>query len=424
MPQQPLHRTLAGIDPFDPEVIESPWGFFAALRREAPLYEMPNRAYFVISRYDDVMRAVMDTRTFSSNLVSVLLQAHSDSSPAFVDMGMTDDEASDAAGLVDVLAIADPPAHTSQRRVSNRAFTIRRVAKMEDGIRELAQELVDRFIQRGSCDWVGELAVPLPMTIIARLLGLPTGDIPQLKKWSDHSVALLSGVNTEDELVEHGIEIAGMVAYLDRQVERIRQDHTDGVISDLIRESETDNESLSRSQIISILVQLLTAGNETTTSLIGSAMLLLLRTPGLQNELRRHPELIEPFIEEALRIESPFHGHFRLVKKDTSIGGIPLPAGSRVMLLWSSANRDEHQFADAGAVDLKRRKPRGHLAFGYGIHHCIGAALARAEARIALETILRRTNRIALSPDNDFRHVKSLFVRSLKSLNIEFEQAS
>lgn len=420
MPEPATAQPLEQFDPYDPEVIESPWAFFAALRREAPLYEMPNKAYYVISRYEDVMRAAMNTDMFSSNLVAILLQDSAEAAPEFLDMGGAGHSDSDTAQPVDVLAIADPPNHTNQRRVSMRAFTSRRVAAIEGEIRKLAEGLTEQFIHRGGCDWVRELAVPLPMTIIVRLLGLPESDIPKLKAWSDHSVALLSGVNTSDELIEHGLEITQMIEYLDQQVKRIREDRTDGVTCDLIDASDSDEQPLSRNEIVSILMQLITAGNETTTSLIGSAMHLLLTTPGLQQRLRAHPEEIEPFIEEALRLESPFHGHFRLVREDTTIGGRPLPAGSRVMLLWSSANRDEDQFERAGQINTKRSRIRSHLAFGYGIHHCIGAALARAEARIALETILRRTEQLSLSADNDFRHVKSLFVRSLERLNIAF----
>lgn len=411
-------QALSEINPFDAEVIESPWEFFEALRREAPLYEMPNKAYYVISRYEDVMRAVMDTDTFSSNLVAVLMQQDCDGPLAFLDMGVGGQQDENGPGVVDVLAIADPPEHTVQRRASNRAFTLRRVAQMEADIRQLAESLTDQFIAEGRCDWVQALAVPLPMTIIVRLLGLPEADIPQLKRWSDHSVALLSGVNTEAELIEHGLQIMHMVTYLDQQVERIANDGTDGVIRDLLDAS--DAEHLSQRQITSILVQLITAGNETTTSLISSAMHVMLKTPGLQQQLRAHPDQIDTFIEEALRLESPFYGHFRLVKKDTQVQGKPLPAGSRVMLLWASANRDGAQFSQQDTVDMQRAKPRSHLAFGYGIHHCIGAALARAEARIAFETILRRTQHIQLAEDNDFQHLHSLFVRSLKRLNVEF----
>lgn len=419
-----MRKSVAEFDPFDPEVIESPWEFFEALRREAPLYELPNKAYYLISRNEDVMRAVMDTDTFSSNLVAILLQDSAEDAPQFINLVNPDNKNNDDTGPLqsaDALAIADPPAHTRQRRVSNRAFTMRKVGAMEDHIRRLAHELLDPILLRGHCDWVKEFSVPLPMTIIVRLLGLAEADIPQLKIWSDHSIALLNGINSSEEFMQHGIAAAQMMEYLAQQVDRAKQNPGEDVIGNLIKESALDAQALSRNEIVSILTQLLTAGNETTTSLIGSAVMLMLKTPGLQQKLREHPEQIETFIEEALRLESPFHGHFRLVKKDTQIAGQPLPAGSRVMLLWSSANRDEHAFPCSHQLDMQRDKPRAHLSFGYGIHHCIGASLARSEARIALETLLMKTRDIRFSPDNDFRHVPSLMVRGLQKLNLELE---
>jgi cytochrome P450 len=259
------------------------------------------------------------------------------------------------------------------------------------------------------------------MTIIVRLLGLPEEDIAQLKVWSDHSVGLLNGINTAEDVMRHSAEVFNLVQYLSVRVELTRQNRTEGVILDLIDEAESGSDNINRNEIVAILLQLLTAGNETTTSLIGSAMLMLLKSPELQQELRNHPEKIEPFIEEALRTESPFFGHFRLVKKDTHIGGQPLPRGSRVMLVWASANRDESVFKSASAINIDRERPRSHIAFGYGIHQCIGAALARAEARIAFETMLGRTRHLQLSDGEEPHHVPSLFVRSLGRLHIEFK---
>ena len=292
---------------------------------------------------------------------------------------------------------------------------------MQDDIRALVNELLEPILSRGQCDWVKEFAVPLPMTIIIQLLGLPLEDLPQLKVWSDLAISLLSGINTADELVQKGVEVAKILDYLAEQVEIAKLNPREGVISDLIRESADDSEALSHKEIVAILVQVLTAGNETTTSLISSAMMLMLKTPGMQQQLREHPDRIEAFLEEVLRLETPLLGHFRLVKNDTQVGGRDLPAGSRVMLLWASANRDEEAFTSPDVIDLERSKRRAHLGFGHGLHLCIGAALARMEARIALETLLARTRHIALAPHNDFRHVPSLMVRGLRELTLQVE---
>lgn len=179
---------------------------------------------------------------------------------------------------------------------------------------------------------------------------------------------------------------------------------------------------MSRGELISIIAQLITAGNETTTSLIGTAVMRMLRTEGMQQTLREQPEKIPAFIEETVRLDTPLKGHFRLVKKDTEVAGQPLPSGSRVMLLWASANRDDREYPAADQFDLDRfSKPSVHFSFGYGIHHCLGAPLGRAETRIALETLLARTKHIELGPDNDFHHVPSLLVRSLRKLDLHIE---
>lgn len=404
------------INPFDPEVVESPWEFFGLLREQSPVYQLPNKAYYLVSRYEDVMQAVMDTETFSSNLVSVLMTGDdANDSPDMLNLaGGMDGEAQ----ATDVLAIADPPQHTRQRRVANRAFTMRRVKAMDENIRALSHSLIDQF-ERWEVDWVKDFAMPLPMTIIIQLLGFPLADMDKLKRWSDASVALLSGINSPEQLVEHGTKINQMIAYLAARYDEAYQQPGDNLLGDLIKEAKIDDEEFGRDEIVSMLVQLLSAGNETTTSLIGSAMWLLLQDSELQAQLRQSPDKIDNFIDEVLRLESPFHGHFRLVTRDTNLSGTALKKGDRLMLLWSSTGRDEAQFENASAVRLDRVKPKSHLAFGYGIHHCIGAALARAEARIAFETILERTSELSLSANNDFGHVPSLFIRSLRRLNIE-----
>ena len=160
------------------------------------------------------------------------------------------------------------------------------------------------------------------------------------------------------------------------------------------------------------------AGNETTTSAIGSALRLLLENPDVEARIRADGALLEPFLEEVLRLESPLHGHFRLVRRDTEVAGVPLPQGSRVMLLWGAANRDGDEFPNPDAIDLARRNAKAHLAFGLGIHHCIGAALARLETRVVLETLLARTSALRLA-DRKITHVSSLLVRSLAALPVE-----
>lgn len=406
-------RSLSDIDPFDPEVVQEPHEFFAALRREAPLFRMPNGAYFLISRYRDVRDAALNPDVYSSNLIAVLMQGVETPELLAIEGGPE---------RVDVLATADAPAHARQRKLSNKAFSMRRVAALEPAIRALAESLIGAILPQGgarwsSADWVRDVAVPLPMTVIARLIGLPEEDIPQLKRWSDSAIAILSGTNTPAQLAEHMAQVGQLAEYFGRRVDEALQAPQDDTLGDLVRASE-GSDALKREEIIAILLQLLTAGNETTTSAIGSALRLLLQNPDVEARIRADGALLEPFIEEVLRLESPLHGHFRIVRRDTEVAGIPLPQGSRVMLLWGAANRDDDEFPNPDAIDLARRNAKAHLAFGLGIHHCIGAALARLETRLVLETLLARTSALRLA-DRKIVHVSSLLVRSLAALPVE-----
>jgi len=404
---------LADLDPFSPDVVQEPHAFYAALRREAPLYRLPNGAYYLISRYRDVRDAAMNPDVYSSNLVAVLLQGVEQPELMAIEGG---------AGAVDALAIADPPVHGRQRKLSNTAFSMRRVAALEPAIRALAESLVSAILPQGgaqwsSADWMRAVAVPLPMTVIAGLIGLPSEDIPQLKRWSDAAVGLLSGLNTPAQLAEHVTQVSELVAYVGRRVDEAALAPKDDLLGDLVRACE-GSEALTRDEVVSIVLQILTAGNESTTSLIGSALLLLLENPHVEERIRADRALLEPFIEEALRLESPFHGHFRVVRRDTEVAGEPLPNGSRVMLLWGAANRDGDEFPNPDAIDLARPNAKAHLAFGFGIHHCIGAALARLETRVVLETLLARTSALRRA-GGKITHVPSLLVRCLAALPVE-----
>src|SRR5262245_48078907 len=270
-------RTLADLDPFDPDVVQEPHEFFAALRREAPLYRLPNGAYSLISRYRDVRDAAMNPGVYSSNLVAVMMQGVEQPELLTFEGGRA---------RVDVLETADPPLHARHLKLSHKAVPPRRVAALEPGVRSLAESLVGAILPGGgarwsAADWVSEVAVPLPMTVIAGLIGLPGEDIPQLKRWSDAAIAILSGTNTAAQLAGHAAELSQAAAYFMRNFEAAARAPRDDVLGDLVRATE-GSEALTREEVLSILLQILTAGNETTTSLIGSALLLLLENPEIE----------------------------------------------------------------------------------------------------------------------------------------------
>lgn len=398
-------------DPFSPDTIASPWEFYAALREHAPVYPLEQTGYSLVSRYDDCRAAALDTDTFSSNLVAMVVGL-TGQAPALLEVSPA------TTRPVDVLAIADEPVHARQRKVANSAMTPRRVAAMEDGLRGLAGQLVETFIAHDSSDdWMQAVANEMPVQVVCRLLGLPLEDRVQLRSWANDGSALLSGVLNDEQLARYAASVMKLNAYLADAFRAARDSPGDNVLGVLARATREDEDFLSEDEVVAILLQLLSAGSESTAGLLGSAALLLARDPQLQQALRADPSAIPDFIEETLRLESPFQGHFRLATRDCRLGDVEIASGTRLMLLWGSANRDPSQFADPDRLRPGRDNASAHLAFGLGIHHCIGAALARMETRVALEELLARTRSFELADqDQTPSYLPSVMIRRLGRL--------
>ena len=269
---------------------------------------------------------------------------------------------------------------------------------------------------------MAQFAVGLPLTVIADSLGVAREDMDRFKKWSDDSVAPLGGMISYERQVECARSFVEFQHYFAARIEERRTAPHDDLITDLVNARLDGAEPLNVAEMLNILQQLLVAGNETTTNLIASAMMILLRDPEQMAALIADKTLIANFVEEALRMESPVSALFRLAKIDTEIGGVGIPAGSRIIVLYGSGNRDDAHFPDAAKMDVRRDNARSHLAFGQGVHFCIGAALARLEGRVAFETLLGRLKSIRLIPGrDDFSHTPSFILRGLKELWLEFE---
>jgi cytochrome P450 len=397
-------------DPFAATTLANPYPFYAALRREAPIYPLPAAGYTLVSRFDDCRTAALDHESYSSNLVAILF-SRAGATATLVAAG------AETPRPVDVLAIADEPAHARQRKLSNAAFSIRRVTALEAPVRALAAELVGSFTATPRQDWMETVAAEIPTRLICRLLGLPEDDRAQLRAWANDGSALLSGVLGPADLERCVRSVGALSRYLATRFALAQSAPADDVLGDLARATEADASCLSGDEVVAILLQLLTAGSESTTALLGSAVLLLARDAARADRLRAAPDLIPAFVEEVVRLESPFQGHFRCAKRAAVLGGTPIAAGTRLMLLWGSANRDERQFPHPDIVDLARPAPSTHLGFGFGVHHCIGAALARLEARIVVETLLARTRHIDAPADTP-AWVPSVMMRRLLTLHV------
>ncbi|MCA1004896.1 cytochrome P450 [Rhodococcus hoagii] len=396
---------LDGLDIFDPVHLDDPYRLYATLREHDPVYRVPGTEFHLVSSWDLVTEALGRPEDFSSNLTGVMVQ-QADGPPVTFDM--------DGGGrAVHVLATADDPSHAVHRKLVL-AQLAKRIRTLGPTVRTLIDELWDAELRAdGTFEWAREMADALPLALVASLIGLPQSDVPQLLSWSYDSTEMLGGVVTTDRLPTLVSSAAALTGYLYTEFSAAKQDPQTDLLSVLAHACNEGN--LTDDVAVLILVQLVGAGGESTAGLIANAARILATDPELQDRLRNDPQLIDAFLDEALRLESPFRGHHRHVVADTTLGGIPLSAGSHLLLLWGAANRDPAAFADPDTVRLDRPNLKGHLAFGKGIHFCVGSALARMEALAALTTLLERTTSFSIA-DDGAEWVPSLMVRRHASL--------
>jgi hypothetical protein len=399
------------VNVFAPEALEDPYELYGALREGDPVHRLPESDLWMISRYADLVEAAAKPDVFSSH-ISAVIYAGQGPTPAVLQADP------DAIGAVDVLATADPPDHTQQRKLMNRTFRHDRITELEKLVRAFIEPALDRALSDGSVEWMEAASVPLPIVVIADVLGMPGRDLEDLRRWGDAGVDLLSGVASIERMMECWQEMVCFLAFLR---DRLTSPEPDSVTAEIAAAVAAGG--FTEREGVSLLLQLVIAGSESTASLIGSATLMLAEDQALQKELRSAPDRLPVFIEEALRLESPFRGHFRITTRETTIGGVTLPEGSRVMLMWGSANRDPAAFPDAARLDLDRDHPKAHVGFGSGIHFCLGAPLARMETRVVLERLLARTESFRLKSPDRPDHVPSLFVRRLEALPLTLEPA-
>jgi cytochrome P450 len=311
---------------------------------------------------------------------------------------------------------ADPPTHTRLRRLVSRDFTPRRIRELEPRIREIAKNLIDDAERRGALDVMADLATPLPVMVISELLGVPPAEYRQFKHWSDKVVEAdntIPGMPIPDDIKRAFTELN---AYFAEEIVRRRRNPGTDLVSALVA-AHDEAEALSADELLQFVVLLLLAGNETTTNLIGNGMLALGRNPGAMAALRSKPELMRGAIEEMLRYDGPVQATFRTATKDIVVGGTPIAAGTGVFVIVAAADRDPAQFKDPETFDITRA-PNEHLAFGDGIHFCIGAPLARLEGSIAIGTALERFPRLRLKDPDALTYKGSYFLRGLSRLEM------
>ncbi len=385
--------------PLDPEVTRNPYPAYAVLRREAPVYRTP-LGFLAVSRYADVLAILRDPARFTSAAMGDLVnQVKSVSVP---------DEHQGGETLIGT----DPPRHTRLRKIVNRAFTPRGIAALEPRIREIARELAAAIPEERIWDLLPALAVPLPVMVIAEILGTDTARHADFKRWSGETIEAMSGAPGPELLAalqKSGVERS---SYLDALIAERRVRPQPDVVSALV-EAGHDDGVMTENEVGNFVVLLLVAGNETATHLIGNAILALLEDPQRVAQVTSHPSRIPSVVEETLRYDTPVQLVLRQATEAVELSGGKIDAGETVAVLLGSANRDGHQFESADVFDMARPEPR-HLSFGFGTHFCVGASLARLEARIALEALLSRFPRMALA--GDVTRAPSLFMRGARSI--------
>lgn len=395
---------------FRGDVIDDPIALYEQLRREAPVWEIPGTQTFLVTRADLVAEAVARPEDFSSNLTSLIYRGD-DGKPCVYDMAAHGD-------ATHVLATADPPVHTVHRKLFQRWLTPSRVGAMRGAITEAVDELLTPIISRGRGDVVTELVDPLPVRVIANVIGLPAdGDVDLVQSVLDTD-EILAGVSSPADMQRAAASSLAMGEYLGAQlhaeIERgAPSDNLLGVLATAVGRGE-----VTFGEAVGIVVQLLGAGSETTSSLIGSAIQMLAGDDVWQSRLREDPARIPDYLEEALRLQSPFRFHYRSTRRSSQLGGVDIPAGSRVLLMWGAANRDETYVDRPDELDIDRPVLRSHFAFGRGIHFCIGAPLARLESQIAIARLLERTTRVELDADRPARLRQNIFLRRFSQLGV------
>jgi cytochrome P450 len=398
--------TLTAAMLLDPAILQDPYSFYATLREQAPVWRVPGTDVVVISSFALLSEAVTRTEDFSSTM-TCLLYRDSDGLPARLSFG-------DAA--TPTLAAADPPVHTIHRRAVFPELVARRMRTLEDDIRALSASAVAKALRENNFDFMATIGNVVPITVVAKLIGFRDIEPMQLLEAAFDSTTMVGGTMSLDELNALVTRTGIVQAWISDQVMNVSDADDDGILLAVRR--ALDAGVLQMGEVTTILHTLLSAGGESTTSLLGNAVRMLAENPALQQQLRAQPERVDLFVEEALRLESPFRQMLRSVPRDTTLGGVDIPASSTVLLMFAAGNRDPAQFDHPDQIDLTRGSPKRHLAFGHGIHFCVGAALARIEARAVLQAVLEQTRDFALDPDHQPQWVDSLLVRRHQHLHV------
>lgn len=434
-----MTESTVEINFFDPETNDCPYPAYEKLRSEAPVWQDPLTGMWTLTRHDDIRAALLDTERFTNRIGN---------SAGATEKGVRPEDPEKARQLLEAAAIEkeiaklyeekgwpvcptlsgrDEPEHMQLRRLFDHAFRPARIRELDPFVEDLTNRLFDAFIEDGRCEFVSQLAIPLPLYVIGRQMGVPDEDMPQIKAWTDAWIQRMGLMQTPEERVWSAEQEIEAQHYFKKRYDELRSHPNDSLLSDLVNNQVkewgrtlTDNELHSE-----MMADLFVGGSETTTNALSGGVMLLIQNPDVWEKVKRDTDTyLEPFVEEVLRIESPVQCLLRETSVPVEMHGVTIPEGAIVSLRFASANRDEQRYEHPEDFDLDRKQPRSHLAFGLGTHHCLGAPLARRELYYGFKVLFERIDEMwFIDGENDFHYHANYFLRALRKLNIGFTKA-
>lgn len=424
----PVHgqtlRLRGGESRVDPEIRNDPFPFYRALREQQPVYYDPKIDTWLVTRYADAKTVLLDSVTYS------LEHGYQDRyANGFVDE-LAEIMNRDGGGFVRDIIAVDPPAHTRLRRLIEKAFTAHRVKDLEPRIRQIVVDLIEPLAERGGGDAMRDIGVPLTARIICEQLGFDFDEVgpEKISRWSTAAVDQIGRMQTREQMLRNAKSLCEMQNYIIPVLRAREAEPREDMVSDLVHAQLEDeqNPTLSFEEKLSCVRALLIAGNDTTAAALGNLMLILALQPDLARQLYASVDddrVMSRFVEEVLRLEPPVHGLFRTNMKEVELSGVVIPALSQICILFASANDDEAEFPCPRTLDLNRPNLGHQMAFGAGIHRCIGAALSRMELKVAAQEVIRRLDQIELAiPREEISYLPTLGTHTVERLPLTFRR--
>lgn len=383
-------------------------------RQHHPVYRVPDQNLIMVFGYDPLLEALMKPKVFSSKNTESVLGAsiHNPECQEIYREGWPQ---------VDTLLTNDPPSHTRFKKLVNQAFTKERVDGLQGHFEAMADKLIDGFIAKGQCGFIDEFANPLPSKVMAQQLGIQEKDIAKIKVWSDAFIDLIGTDMTSDEQIQRARLVVEFQHYMKGCLDERRIHPSQDLLTDLVNARVDEETPLNEAELLNVAQAILVAANTTTAHMLSGGLLRLIDNPEQYAKVQDHPELIPNMVEELLRLQTPTQGMWRTAAEDTELGGVAIKKGEMLLLLFTSANRDEKYFPNPDDFDVERNFSAAHVAFSRGVHTCIGMMLARQELVCAFRQILKRMDNITLAnPSQRPRYEASLIFRGLETLDIAF----